>query len=249
MTPMTPTIRVSPLAIKNKTRPSWRPLRSCASSPGKSMPLSRGRRSTKAGPPLWRTGTVSSRLGQLAAGTGIRQIFGGNADHLVLAALGPTQVDVLRDVLGWRHGDGAAGAVEFGGAQGFIEICLVLDVALDGLETEGEQLGGIVALYGVDIGLAPGFVLEGLAEGGVLGIVDPIAIVQRRLHALRRGSLRFERSLGEEARAAQGCFEACGRVFLDKLDRPAAGEEGTDHVDAEAWDLRQQRLEIGLREG
>src|SRR5262245_47720910 len=249
MTPMTPTIRVSPLAIKNKTRPSWRPLRSCASSPGKSMPLSRGRRSTKAGPRLWRTGTVSSRLGQLATGTGIRQIFGGNADHLVLAALGPTQVDVLRDVLRRRHGDGAARALELGGAQGFKEIGLVLDVALDGLEPEGEQLGGIVALYGVDIGLTPGLVLEGLAEGGVLGVVEPIAVVQRRLHALRRGALRLERSLGQESRAAQGRFQAGRRVFLDELDRAAAGEEGADHVDAEAWDLRQQRLEIGLREG
>ena len=81
------------------------------------------------------------------------------------------------------------------------------------------------------------------------GIVEPVAVVQRGLDALGRGALRLQRALGEEARAAQRHLEAGRRVFLDELHRAAAGKERADHVDAEPRDLRQQRLEVGLREG
>src|SRR5262245_57972701 len=128
ITPMTPKMRVSPLAIKNNSRPYCRPLRSCASSPGKSMPLSRGRGSKRPGRHCGGPAPCRRSSGELTARAGIRQVFGGNADHLVLASLGPAQVDVLGDVLGWRHGDGAARALELGGAQGFIEIGLIIDV-------------------------------------------------------------------------------------------------------------------------
>ena len=86
--------------------------------------------------------------------------------------------------------DRAARAVDLGGAQRLVEVGLVLDVALDGLEADGQQLRRIVALHGIDVGVAAGLVLEGLAEGGVLGIVEAVAVVQRRLDALGGGALR-----------------------------------------------------------
>jgi hypothetical protein len=138
-----------------------------------------------------------------------------------------------------RHADGPAWAVEFGGPQGLVEIGLVLDVALDGVEPEGQQLGGIVALHGIDIRITSGLVLEGSAEAGVLGVVEPVAVVQSRFHPLGGRALRFERAFGEKARAAQRHLQAGRGVLLDELNGAAAGEEGSHHVHAEAWDLRQ----------
>ena len=57
-----------------------------------------------------------------------------------------------------------------------------------------------------------------------------------------------QRALGQEAGAAQRHLETGRRVFLDELHGAAAGEERADHVHAEPGDLRQQRLEVGLRE-
>src|SRR5215510_1979771 len=162
MTPMTPKIKVSPLAIKNSNRPYCGPVSSCASSPGTSIPISRRQRHTSDRSAVARTGGISPGSHQFAAGARIAQIFGGNAHHFVFATLRPAQVDVLGDVLRRRHADRPARAVDFGLAHGLVEIGLVLDAALDGFEAQRQQLCGVVALNGIDVGLAPGLVLEGL---------------------------------------------------------------------------------------
>src|SRR5262245_5052590 len=102
--------------------------------------------------------------GQLAARARVGEVLHRDAHHLVLAALGLAQVDVLRDVLRRRHADGPARAVDLGGAQRLVEVGLVLDLTLHGLQADGQKLRGVVALYGIDVGLAPGLVAEGLAE-------------------------------------------------------------------------------------
>ena len=70
-----------------------------------------------------------SASSQFAARARVRQVLGGDADHFVLAALDFAQVDVLRHILCRRHADGAARAVDLGGAQRLVEVGLVLDVA------------------------------------------------------------------------------------------------------------------------
>src|SRR5204863_2460566 len=105
-----------------------------------------------------------------------------------------------------RHADRTTRALELGGTHGLVETRFVLDVAIGRLETQGQQLRGVVTLDGVDVGIAAGLVLEGPAEADVLRVVEPVAVVQPSLDALGSGALRFERTLGEEPRAAQRCL-------------------------------------------
>src|SRR5262249_37114438 len=74
------------------------------------------------------------------------------------------------------------------------------------------------------------------------------AIVQRGLDPLGSRTLCFQSPFGQEARAAQRWLEAGCRVFLDELHGASARKERADYVHAEAGDLCQQRLEVGLRE-
>src|SRR5688572_6123448 len=127
MMPMTPNMRVSPLAIRNNSRPYWTPLRSCARNPGKSM-AQRTRAPAKGTGPSHRRAGSRSASSQLAARSRIRQVLDGNADHLVQPALGFAQIDVLRHVLRRRHADGAARAVDLGSAQRLVEVGFVLGV-------------------------------------------------------------------------------------------------------------------------
>src|SRR5262245_54342694 len=190
---------------------------------------------------------VSSR--QPAAGARIGQVLGRDAHDLVLPAFGSAQIDVLRDVLSRRHGDGSARGIDLGRPQRLIECGFVLDVAVDRLEPDGQQLAGIVARHGVDIGIAPGLVLESAAEADVLCSVETVAVMQRSLDTLSCRALCFERALGQKARAAQRHLETRCRVLLDELYRAAASKEGAHHFDTEPGDLRQERLEVGLWEG
>jgi hypothetical protein len=75
--------------------------------------------------------------------------------------------------------------------------------------------------------------------------------VQRRQQALRRCALRFQRAVGQEARAHQRhhLAQAGGVVVLDELDRAAAGEEGEHDVGLLRRDLGQQGLELDVGEG
>src|SRR5262245_25637929 len=225
--------RAQPVPLTQKAAPA----------PWVSLPNERGPPDgpTQEGPP------VSSH--QPAAGARIGQVLGRDAHDLVLPAFGSAQIDVLRDVLRRRHGDGSARGIDLGRPQRLIEIGFVLDVAADRLESQGQQLAGIVALHGVDIGIATGLVLESPAEADVLCIVETVAVMQRGLDALSCRPLCFGRALGQEARATQRYFETCCRVLLDELYRTAASEEGAHHIDAEPRDLRQERLEVGLWEG
>src|SRR3977135_3921704 len=91
MMPMTPKISVSPLAMRNSSRPYWTPLSSCASRPGKSM-----RCCVQVPPPHSSMGRGASH--QLAAGAGIGEALDRDLDHLVLAAFGFAQIDGRPDV-------------------------------------------------------------------------------------------------------------------------------------------------------
>src|SRR5918997_556565 len=96
MTPMTPKISVRPLLMRNSSSPYWTPLRSCAMSPV--MPV--------------RFLAAGSGGAHLAAGAGVGQRLGRDADHHVLTALRLAQVDVLHRVVAGREGEGAARAVD-----------------------------------------------------------------------------------------------------------------------------------------
>ena len=82
-----------------------------------------------------------------------------------------------------------------------MQFVLVLDVAFHGLHADGEELRGVIALHRIDVRLAARLLLESLAERGVLRIVQPIAIVQRRLDPVGRSALGLERALRQEAGA------------------------------------------------
>src|SRR4029077_16913840 len=81
----------------------------------------------------------------------------------------------------------------------------------------------------------------------VLWIFDAVAIVKRGFDALGGRTLRAEHALGEEAGPDERYLEPRGCVVLDKVDGASAREEGADDIDTEARNLRQQRLEVGLR--
>src|SRR5690606_34703977 len=125
---------------------------------------------------------------------------------------------------------------------------LVLDVAFDRLEANRQELGSVIALHGIDVRFALRLVLEGLAEGRVLRIIEPIAIVERCLDALRCRTPRAERAFREKARAAEWHLNARGLVLLDELHGATASEEYADRLDAEALNLREQRLEVRVGE-
>ena len=105
---------------------------------------------------------LATRLGQFAARARVGEVLDNDADHLVLAALCLAQIDVLRDVLRRRHGYRPARRFDFGSAQRLVEVGFVLDVALGGRQTNGEELRRVVALHGVDVGIA----VENLADPG-----------------------------------------------------------------------------------
>ena len=65
------------------------------------------------------------------------------------------------------------------------------------------------------------------------------------------GPCGLQGALRQEARAAEGhaLLQPGRRVFPHELHGAAAGEEGADGLHVQARDLRQQRLEVGFREG
>src|SRR6266567_139846 len=187
----------------------------------------------------------------LAAARGIGERLGGDAHVLVLEPLGLAQIDVLDRVVRLGERELAARTVDgrllHGGDQGVA----CTDIALDGAETGDQELAGVVALHGVDVGVAVDRALESCSEALVLGDVEAVGIVHRGLEPLRRLSLGLERAVREEARTDQrdGLAQARREVVLHEAHGAAAREEGVDDVGLDRADLRQQGLELDLREG
>src|SRR5438105_3110034 len=135
---MIPKISVRPAASMNSSSPYWTLFSS------------------------WIRKLEMSRAGSRhpAAGAGIGQGLGGDADHLVLAVLDAAQVDVLDRVVRLAHGPLAARAVDRGGLHRLVQCLLVRQVALHGVGPGKQQLAAVVALHRIDIGLQ-------LERGGV----------------------------------------------------------------------------------
>ncbi|MNS79852.1 hypothetical protein D3C72_1135150 [compost metagenome] len=74
--------------------------------------------------------------------------------------------------------------------------------------------------------------------------------MQRRLQPLRGIALRFQRAVGQEARAVQRdlVLQSCPGPVLDELDRAAAGKEHEHGIRLERSHLGDQRLEFDVGE-
>src|SRR5687767_13818547 len=107
---MIPKIRVRPAASMNSSSPYWTLLSSWIRKLAKSIgriqaaPV-RGQKNGRPKPPTCEARRASTHP---AAGAGIGQRLGGDADHLVVLVLHAAQVDVLHRVVGLGHGPLAA---------------------------------------------------------------------------------------------------------------------------------------------
>src|SRR5258706_314790 len=110
----------------------------------------------------------------LACRPRISELLDRNADDLVLASDHLSQVDVVNDVVLRRHRDRPAWAFDLGALESLVQVRLVVDLALDRIETNGKKLRRVVALYGVDVRLATRLALEGLAECDILGVNNAV---------------------------------------------------------------------------
>lgn len=91
---------------------------------------------------------------------------------------------------------------------------------------------------------------EGAAEIGVAFGFNAIAIVQCGAHTLGGWALGAERPFSEEARTNERytVLEPSGSVVTHELHRAATSKEGAHRLNIQAGDLRQDRLEVVLRE-
>src|SRR5579864_7064069 len=109
-------------------------------------------------------------LSHLAASRGIGQRLYGDADEAVLEPLNPAQIDVLHRIMRFRQRELAARAIDLGLRHRGNQLFASPDIALHRGKASEQQLPGIIALHGVDIGVAGGRLFEGGAERLILGV-------------------------------------------------------------------------------
>ena len=141
---------------------------------------------------------------------------------------------------------GPRGESIFGTTERLVEIGFVLDVAADGLKAHRQQLPGIIALDGIDVRVAPRLLLERLAEGRVLRVVEAVAVMQSRLDALGRPAPRvFLRSRKPEPHS--GALMPAAAYSLTNWTAPPPAKNDPDHVYPETGQLGEKGLKVGLR--
>src|SRR5512142_3326235 len=126
---MIPKISVSPDATRNSSKPYWTAFRHWTRKVPKS----------------------TARALHPAAACRGGQALDGDAHHLVLLAVDLAQVDVLHRVVRFAHREGAARAVDLRLLDRGRELGLLRDVALGGIQPDGQDLRRVVALHGIHV--------------------------------------------------------------------------------------------------
>src|SRR5438132_534445 len=188
-----------------------------------------------------------SRL-HLAAVRGIVERFPCDADYLVGVAFDAAQIDILDRVLRLGHRPNPTRAVDLFLLQRAVQSFLVPETAFDRGKAAGKQEARVVPLYCVHIGLHTVLFAIGVTELFVLGVLNPITVVQGRQQSLRGSALGFERSVGEKTAPVKRnlVLESRRGVIFGELDRAAASEKHKHRVGPERGNLGYKRRELDV---
>src|ERR1700719_4556966 len=143
-----------------------------------------------------------SRL-HLAAASRVFQSLPGDPDYLVTVAFDATKINILDRIVRPRHRPDAARTVDFDFLQRAVERLLVAEAAPDRCKPAREQKARVVPLHRVNVGLHAIFSAVRITELLVLGVFDPVAVMQGRQQPLRRSALCLEGPVGEKSAAVE----------------------------------------------
>src|SRR5260370_34393182 len=115
--------------------------------------------------PVSITQVQASRLFHVAAPRRVLERLVRHPDHLVLSPDVLAQVDVVDWIVRFRERPGATWAVNPGLLQRGNELVLLTGIAAHGVQTGGQQQTGVIALYGIDVGVALVCLRVGFAKG------------------------------------------------------------------------------------